>query len=242
MTLHTGQTLLRDLDDLGVRTGDLLFIHSSFKSMGPVAGGAQTVVDVLDAAVGPTGLLLLPSFNLIERDRRAEAWNIAHTPSTVGWLTEFFRRLPDTSRSDHYSHSVAARGDGAAAFVADHRSAAGLPSPWDKAPWGKTYGTHSPMYRAYDAGGKLLMIGVDYQTSTYLHLVEVLYWHTLRQRDPQAPYPAITRPRAGLFWEEQRRLRHGRLGDAPCRLFDIRSYVDTVLQEVENNPGPYTKK
>ena len=49
------------------------------------------------------------------------------------------------------------------------------------------------MFRAYRRGGKILMLGVDYQTSTYIHLVEVLYWHHLRRTDPQAAYPALDR-------------------------------------------------
>ena len=60
--------------------------------------------------------------------------------------------------------------------MADHLSQEGYQSPWDLHPWGKTYGTHSPMFRAYKADAKLLMIGVDYETSTYIHLVEVIHW------------------------------------------------------------------
>ena len=175
---------------LGVEAGDVLFIHSSFKSL-----HLLLVADCARCApsFGPDGLILMPSFHLIERSERARRWDWATTPSTVGWLTEFFRCLPDTYRSDHYSHSVAARGRGAADFVADHLRQEGHTSPWDLAPWGRTYGTHSPMFRAYRRGGKILMLGVDYQTSTYIHLVEVLYWHHLRRTDPQAIPPWTAR-------------------------------------------------
>ena len=148
-TPHTRERLVQDLLNLGVESGDILFIHSSFKSLGPVEGGAETVVGALEDAVGPEGLVLMPSFNLVEMDKRAEIWNIETTLSTVGWLTEFFWQMPGTYRSDHYSHSAAARGKGARAFVADHLSREGYRSPWDREPWGKTYGLHSPMYRAY---------------------------------------------------------------------------------------------
>ena len=116
---------MRDLVKLGIVKGDILFIHSSFKSLGLVAGGAGTVIEALERAVGPSGLILMPSFNLIDRERRAMAWNLERTPSTVGWLTEFFRLMPGTYRSDHYSHSVAARGLGASKIVADHTSNGG---------------------------------------------------------------------------------------------------------------------
>ena len=119
-------------------------------------------------------------------------WNLETTPSTVGWLTEFFRQMPDTYRSDHYSHSVAARGKDAKAFVSTHLSREGYKSPWDIEPWGKTYGTHSPMQKAYKADGKLLMLGVDYNTSTYVHFVEVLYWDELLEHESRN---ALSRPR-----------------------------------------------
>ena len=49
--------------------------------------------------------------------------------------------------------------------------------PVGQPPWGKTYGTHSPMFRAYKTNAKLLMLGVDYESSTYAHLVEVIHWN-----------------------------------------------------------------
>jgi len=234
-----------DLARLGVGAGDTLFTHSSFRSLGPVEGGAATVVAAMAAAVAPGGLLLMPSFNLVERKQRAQVWDVTSTPSTVGWLTEFFRRMPGTCRSDHYSHSVAARGPDARAFVADHRSLEGDESPWDEPPWGRTYGTHSPMFRAYRQNAQLLMLGVDYDSSTYCHLVEVLYWHHLRAGDPEAGYPALDRAVLGSFWDrvgsESGAICRGPVGAAPCRLFRVAAYVDCLLVEVKRNPEPYTR-
>ena len=77
MDAYTKADLQSYLEALGVEAGDMLFIHSSFKSLGPVAGGAQTVVDALQAAVGSDGLILMPSFHLIERSERARRWDWA---------------------------------------------------------------------------------------------------------------------------------------------------------------------
>ncbi len=228
---HNAPSLLKDLGELGVAPSDTLFTHSSFKSLGPVAGGAGTVIEALENAVGPAGLILMPSFNLVERNRRAETWDLENTPSTVGWLTEYFRLMPGTHRSDHYSHSVAARGQGAAAFVADHKSNEGWPSPWDEPPWGRTYGSNSPMVRAYRQSGKLLMLGVDYETSTYVHLVEVMLWNEIRKGDPEAAYVGLDREKSGAKWDQIGRLNRGKIGDADCRCFQIRDYVDTLLVE-----------
>jgi len=233
------EKLLHNFRNLGVELGDILFIHSSFKSLGTVEGGAETVVSALEDAVGPDGLILMPSFNLVESDKRAETWNIETTPSTVGWLTEFFRRMPGIYRSDHYSHSVAARGKGAKDFVSGHLRREGYKSPWDREPWGKTYGIHSPMYKAYQADGKLLMLGVDYNSSTYVHFVEVIYWNKMLALNPNAKYPSLNRPVLGEFWDKFGNLNRGFVGTAECRLFRIREYVDTLRPEVEKNPYPY---
>ena len=41
---HTADSLRQDLRNLGISASDTLFIHSSFKSLGPVAGGAGAVI------------------------------------------------------------------------------------------------------------------------------------------------------------------------------------------------------
>ena len=57
MPLHTCNDLARDLRNLGVESGDILFVHSSFKSLGPVQGGVETVVRALEESIGAEGLL-----------------------------------------------------------------------------------------------------------------------------------------------------------------------------------------
>ena len=49
-----------DLWRLGVLPGGVLMVHSSFKSLGPVPGGIETVIAGLLEALGPTGTLLMP--------------------------------------------------------------------------------------------------------------------------------------------------------------------------------------
>lgn len=239
----TRSSLTADLRALGVEPGNTLFVHSSFRSLGSVEGGAGTVVAALEDAVGSEGLILMPSFNLIEggNEQRAANWNVQTTRSTVGWLTEFFRQMPGTVRSDHYSHSVAARGRGAAEFVSGHRSQEGLRSPWDLAPWGKTYGTHSPMMKAYRVHAKVLMLGVDYSSSTAMHIVEVIHWNERLETNPRAEFVYIgrNRPLLGAYWDSLGRLRRGRVGDADSRLFPMRDFVDTLLDAVRSQPEKY---
>lgn len=238
--LYTCEKLTTDFTNLGVEKSDILFIHSSFKSLGSVEGGAGTVIAAIEKVIGQDGLILMPSFNLLpSREERVQSWDVYKAPSTVGWLTEFFRQMNGTYRSDHYSHSVAARGKNAKAFVADHLSCYGYQSPWDYPPWGKTYGTHSPMFRAYERNGKLLMLGVDYNTSTYIHLVEVIHWNKRLTKDANSNFIGLNRPKLGEYWDSLGKLQQGKIGDSPSRLFCIKLYVDTLLAEIERNPNPY---
>jgi aminoglycoside N3'-acetyltransferase len=145
--------------------------------------------------------------------------------------------MPDTHRSDHYSHSVAALGKGAKEFVAGHVRQEGLQSKW-----GRTYDTHSPMYRAYEAGGKVLMLGADYTSSTYIHLAEIKYWTGHLDGDTISKHPFTDMTRLGEWWDRAGRLSIGRVGNSKCRLFGIRDYVDAVVRELESNVDKYVDR
>ena len=235
--MHTRESLAADACRLGIEAGDTLFVHSSFKNLGPVEGGAGAVIGALEDVLGTAGLLLMPSFNLVAHEQRAATWNIATTPSTVGYLTEFFRTMPGTVRSDHYSHAVAARGEGAAAFVADHHSLEGIESPWDHAPWGRTFGLQSPLLKAYRCPrGKVLMLGTNHHSSTYCHVVETFFWAWRRSLKHDAVFNHINREEVFVFWDSLNRQHRGRIGDAECCLFLIREFVDTVLAAAKQDP------
>ena len=238
MSSYTRFSLATDFTRLGIESGDTVFIHSSYKSMGNIDGGAATVILAIEDAVGSAGLILMPSFNLVDYDSRAGSWDIDTTQSTVGWLTEYFRKMPGTYRSDHYSHSVAARGNKSREFMSGY-SRDGYKSNWDIEPWSRPFGVQSPMNMAYEKCGKILMLGVDYTSSTYLHFVEAIYWNRVLNENPDALYPLLDRPAVGKFWDKEEKVTTGLVGDAECRLFGIKPYVQKVLKEVSDNPDPY---
>lgn len=241
LTSATLATLAADLRALGVERGDVLWVHSSLRSLGPVVGGADAVVTALQQAIAPQGTLLMPVFNLVEASQRAATWRYPDTPSTVGYLTERFRLSPDVVRSDHYSHSVAAWGHDAAWFVQGHREHVGLDSPWDLQPWGRTFGTHAPFQRMVDRNAKVLMLGVDYHSATFVHLVEVQAWHRRRQVQPQASYDYLDRQAIGAWWDEQGLVRTGRIAQAASRLFDVKSFIERTLERVLQKPELHFK-
>jgi aminoglycoside N3'-acetyltransferase len=53
----TRSTLTKQLGELGVRPGDVVMVHASLRAIGPVVGGANTIIRALLDAVGPAGTL-----------------------------------------------------------------------------------------------------------------------------------------------------------------------------------------
>ena len=52
-----------DLSRSGIKRGDDLLIHSSFKSLGGVEGGIKTLVEAILSYLGDRGTLLMPALS-----------------------------------------------------------------------------------------------------------------------------------------------------------------------------------
>jgi aminoglycoside 3-N-acetyltransferase len=151
-----------DLQRLGIRPGGDLLVHSSLSSLGHLPGGPETVIRALLEAIGPKGTLLLPtlSYNLVTPDQ--PVFDLRHTGSNIGAIPEYFRRREGTLRSLHPTHSVAATGPQALAFLADHAL--------DTTP----VGPHSPFRKLRDQQGQILMLGCGLGPNTTFHGIEEL--------------------------------------------------------------------
>ncbi len=149
-------------------TGDLLMVHTSLRAIGHVDGGADRVIDALEAAVGPGGTLLV---GLGARDdwawvnerpqrqrpgllRDAEPFDCLVTPADpdIGVFAEVFRTRPRTKVSDHPEGRFAASGALADSLLED-------------VPWDDYYGPGSPLERFVQAGGRVLRLGADLDTA-----------------------------------------------------------------------------
>ena len=174
----TKNEIITALEKLGLTKGDNVMVHTSLSQLGYVCGGAQTVIEALIEVVGSDGTIMMPTQswkNLdpetgVHWDVDKEYWEILRenwpaydakiTPTnTMGAVAEMFRSWPGTLRSNHPARSVAAWGKNAAYLTENHDLS-------------DIFGETSPLARLYKLNGKVLLIGVDYDKNTSIHLAD----------------------------------------------------------------------
>lgn len=109
--------LVRGFAQMGISPGDTIMVHSSYKSLGGVNGGADTVIDSLVESVGDKGTVLFPTFNF-------ESWvdthyfDVRETASHMGIITELARCRETAVRTPHPLYSFAVLGNRQEEFAA----------------------------------------------------------------------------------------------------------------------------
>lgn len=171
MSNWTRAQLAGHLDALGLQAGDAVLVHAGLRSVGPILGGPDTLIDALCDTVGPDGTVLgYCDWNYDDRDL-ADASLRPHVPPfdplrsratrDNGAFPELLRTTPGACRSGNPGASMAALGGRAAWFTADHALDYG-------------YGPQSPLGKLVSAKGKTLLIGAPLDTMTLLHHAEHL--------------------------------------------------------------------
>ena len=153
-----------DLSLLGIKTGDDILVHSSFKNLGGVEGGIETVIEALLSVVGDNGTLLFPtlSFSTVnpEPPINNPVFDVRNTPSCVGAMSNVFMNFEGVERSLHPTHSVAALGARQKEYIQNHEL--------DNEPVGE----NSPFFKLGKLGGKVLFLGCSTKSNTSMHGVE----------------------------------------------------------------------
>jgi aminoglycoside 3-N-acetyltransferase len=154
------------LSELGITSGDTLFVHASFKPLNGFQGTPLEIVACFLEAIGRNGNLLMPSMpyasSTFDYLGRKEIFDVKKTPSKMGLLAELFRRKQGVLRSLNPAHPVLACGKDAAWIVEGHEHcmhSCGRNSPFDK-------------FKAL--GGKTLFYDVPFTTYTFIHHIEDL--------------------------------------------------------------------
>ena len=98
--MYTKEQLKKQLENMGLTGNETILIHSSMKSIGEVAGEADTVLDAWIEYFGH-GLLLLPTHTWKNINSNSPVYNPKETPSCVGLLTNMFLKRDGVIRSLH---------------------------------------------------------------------------------------------------------------------------------------------
>jgi len=157
--MYTKETLIKDIEKLGLKKDCTVLIHSSYKSIGDVDGRADTVLDAFIEYM-KDGLLAFPTHSWNTVNSEHPNFYLNETKVCIGILPELFRQRPNVLRSIHPTHSVSAIGKNAYEFIKDDVDAetpCGINSTWHK------------MYEYY---GYIIFLGAKMTTNTFIHGVE----------------------------------------------------------------------
>jgi len=156
MTLNFDELVL-NFKELGVTRGDVLLVHSSYKSFGDVEGGPQTVIDALKWILSEEGTLIVPTFNYDFCD--GEPYDVKKTPSKMGIISELVRTDSNSKRSLDPVFSFAIFGK-QRDYLANLR-------------YEHSFGPNSIFAKLRELDAKIMIIGLTYNESvTFFHHIE----------------------------------------------------------------------
>ncbi|WP_142826826.1 aminoglycoside N(3)-acetyltransferase [Planococcus soli] len=250
-------TLKRQLQQLGIAAGDALMVHSSLKSMGWIAGGAQAVVEALMETITETGTLVMPAQSADNSDPVywmeppvPENWHQpirdelpAFDPHLsgmrgMGKIAESFHRHPLTIRSPHPSHSFIAWGSQATDWMSEQ-------------PIDDSFGERSPLAKMLQANVKILFIGVGFDSCTALHYAEFV-----QENRSTSPQGAAVLKNGKRIWQTYDcvemdsdrfpeiakafpgNISKGRLGQAQTQLVEMKPLIEFGIDWLQKHPNP----
>ncbi|MGH9374499.1 MAG: aminoglycoside N(3)-acetyltransferase, partial [Vicinamibacterales bacterium] len=224
---------------LGVVPGDTVMLHASVRAVSDVAGGPDQIHLALKDALTADGTLMMyascPSYydevgrGHLGPDQERELIEKlpAFDPSTAraerdnGALVEFFRTYPDSIVNPHVAR-----------FVVWGKHSGHLIS---HQPWNYPFGHGSALDRFVQLDGRILLLGCDHDTVTFLHyaehIVDIPDKRVARFKVPVAEHGR----RVWRDMEEFDTSDEGAHSNWPDRFFS--RLVDTYLAQTNNRGG-----
>ena len=242
----TFENLVEGFRELGVNEGDTLLVHSSYKSLGEVEGGAETVVRTLEATLSTDaeGTLIMPTFNF--DFNKGVPWDVRKTCSKMGALTEIVRMDPRAKRVFHPFYSFAILGKHAEMLGSLRYKSA--------------YECNSVFGKLRDLDGKIMVIGLSYNDSmTFFHHIEQMegvdyrflkqftgevtdengntYTDTFEMlvRDVDKGVMTMVDP-MGALMEQAGVIKSAKIGDADVKLMKANEVYEFTAREMKRDP------
>ena len=174
--MHSRASLQHDLQALGIAPGDRVMVHASVRAVGDIAGGPDQIHLAIKDAITSEGTLLMyascpDGYDEVGRGTLAPAVEAelleklppfdaetARSARDNGALVEMLRTYPGSHVNRHVARFVA---------WGKHTEHLFAEQPWDYA-----FGTGSALERFVALDGKILLLGSDHDTVTFLHYAE----------------------------------------------------------------------
>jgi len=239
------ESLINDIKNIGVNKGDIIYIHSSLKSIGWIEDGIDTLTEAFLDALGDEGTLAVPTHTLAFVERHVPPYDPKETPTSLGAYPDAVWRHPLAKRSAHATHSSAAIGAKADFLTENHDPTNAL-------------GYDSPIYKMVRSKGKILLIGVSQISNTTVHLAESLAapycklhydssWgdttHTKLPDGTVKTYKQMEFPGCSSNFDQIEKylintgvIKFGKIGNAESRLIDAAGMIEIVCGLIRNQP------
>lgn len=260
--LFTSDTLKRDFTELGIQSGMTVMMHTSMKAVGGfVVGGPIAVIMAIESCLGNEGTLVMPTHTPDLSDPGnwryppvKESWwepiregmpafETDFTPCLgMGVINECFRKQNGVVRSNHPQVSFAAWGAQKEIITANQSLEYSLSE-------------QSPLARLYDLEGWVLLLGVNHNNNTTLHLAEyrAQYANKAETINKAPVFVAGEKQWVDLqdidfdsddfiqlgeaFEKETSYVRRGKVGNADALLMPVKELVDYAVKWMEANRG-----
>ncbi len=250
--MHTYKTLIDDLGKTNIDRKGVLMVHSSMKAIGEVEGRGDAVIDSLMTFM-KDGLLLMPTHTWHEDNCKDGLYDPEVEPSCVGALTNIFRQRDGVLRSLHPTHSVAAYGRTAKAYI---RRDDDVHTPCPKE---GCFGS------LYEVGAQILFLGATLKTNTFIHsveewlnipdrLMETTKVLRIKQEDgsiKEIDYRGHYNPKGDVSKNYDKLLEpllelgiacQFKVGDADCILVQVKEMADLVVKFLGKDPDLFVDK
>ena len=240
----TYDELISKFKKLGIKNDDVVLVHSSFNSLGPVSNGPSDVIDALLSVLGKNGTLIVPTFNFDFCN--GNSFDVNETPSQMGVITEFVRKNPNSTRTKDPVYSFSIMGN--------------LKEKLGNLDYDSCYGKDSMFAQLRKYNGKILIIGLAYNDSmTFFHHVEELegcdyrYFKEFRGNlidfdgtQKRTKIKIFVRnlekkvetdvDKMGVILEDNGLVNKIKIGNADVKFLDANQVYNKTIEELKNNP------
>ncbi|ARJ56246.1 AAC(3) family N-acetyltransferase [Campylobacter cuniculorum] len=156
---YTKDDFIGILRDLGIKKNDCICVHTEIFKLGiPLVSKEEFLRILLEGfleVLGTQGTLIMPTFTY--SFCKNQAYDKVHSKSTMGILTEYFRRQKGVLRTNDPIFSFALWGAKSKEFLSENQSC---------------FGENCVYESLYKNNGKIVLFGTEHLGYTFTHFIE----------------------------------------------------------------------